>query len=428
VGLVWGANLLRGRNEKPWESSIIEDDREATDTLAAEQSVPRYASVQDAIRGLRGTDEDFSWALFEDFLYALYTETHTLRGKGKLALLSPYMVERARQTLAAYPAEEVNAIVVGAMRVEEVRAVEDSRRVRVRVRFESNYTEVAEEVTAYWAEEVWVLSRSADTRSRPPERARVVDCPNCGAALDRQVAHACSHCGKPAEPGDHDWQVDSIEIVRREERGPMLTGTTEEQGTDLPTVIAPDAEAKYKELVAADPSFSWTAFIARVETTFHAFHAAWSMQDLAGVRPYLSDSLFETQRYWVQTYRAQRLHNVTQSQKVVTVHLSKVVRDKHFDAVTVRVYATCVDFTLDGDGKVVGGDRDKEREYSEYWTFLRRSGKTGAPRADGECPSCGAPIAEINMAGECQKCSVKVTSGEFDWVLSRMEQDDSYAV
>jgi hypothetical protein len=30
------------------------------------------------------------------------------------------------------------------------------------------------------------------------------------------------------------------------------------------------------------------------------------------------------------------------------------------------------------------------------------------------------------MAGHCEYCRVKVVSGQFDWVLSRIEQDDTY--
>jgi hypothetical protein len=30
------------------------------------------------------------------------------------------------------------------------------------------------------------------------------------------------------------------------------------------------------------------------------------------------------------------------------------------------------------------------------------------------------------MAGVCEYCQGKVTSGEFDWVLSRIEQDEAY--
>jgi predicted amidophosphoribosyltransferase len=49
----------------------------------------------------------------------------------------------------------------------------------------------------------------------------------------------------------------------------------------------------------------------------------------------------------------------------------------------------------------------------------------GAPRMDKACPNCGAPL-NVNMAGRCEHCDAKITSGEFDWVLSRIEQDEAY--
>jgi hypothetical protein len=30
------------------------------------------------------------------------------------------------------------------------------------------------------------------------------------------------------------------------------------------------------------------------------------------------------------------------------------------------------------------------------------------------------------MAGHCEHCEAHITAGEFDWVLSRVEQDESY--
>lgn len=45
--------------------------------------------------------------------------------------------------------------------------------------------------------------------------------------------------------------------------------------------------------------------------------------------------------------------------------------------------------------------------------------------ADLNCPNCGAPL-KVNVSGVCGFCGGKITSGEFDWVLSRIEQDESY--
>jgi len=64
------------------------------------------------------------------------------------------------------------------------------------------------------------------------------------------------------------------------------------------------------------------------------------------------------------------------------------------------------------------------RAFSEYWTFMRRTG--GRRKAEGTgCPSCGAPL-DVNMVGECAFCGSHVVSGEFDWVLSAIEQDEAY--
>jgi hypothetical protein len=143
------------------------------------------------------------------------------------------------------------------------------------------------------------------------------------------------------------------------------------------------------------------------------------------VRPYLSDSLFQFQLYWVAAYRRQGLRNITENAKIATIQLARVISDRHYDAITVRVYASSLDYTLDAAGNVVGGDRAKERQYSEYWTLIRGASRTGAPRTDPVCPNCGAPL-DINQTGHCGHCRAKVTSGEFDWVLSRIEQDEAY--
>ncbi len=41
------------------------------------------------------------------------------------------------------------------------------------------------------------------------------------------------------------------------------------------------------------------------------------------------------------------------------------------------------------------------------------------------CPSCAASLA-ISQAGTCDHCGSLVTSGDFDWILSSIEQDEVY--
>jgi hypothetical protein len=62
----------------------------------------------------------------------------------------------------------------------------------------------------------------------------------------------------------------------------------------------------------------------------------------------------------------------------------------------------------------------------QYWTLIRGAERTGSSRADSACPNCGAPLA-LGMAAVCRHCKAKINSGAFDWVLSRIEQDEVYA-
>jgi hypothetical protein len=136
--------------------------------------------------------------------------------------------------------------------------------------------------------------------------------------------------------------------------------------------------------------------------------------------------MFNYLSYWIEAYRAQGLRNAVESPRILKRETARIRRDRQFDAITVRLWATGYEVTTEAaTDKVLRGSRQRERPYSEYWTLIRGARVRGAPRADAKCPSCGAPL-DVNMAGSCEHCGVHVTSGEFDWVLSRIEQDDSY--
>jgi hypothetical protein len=315
------------------------------------------------------------------------------------------------------------------MRYRAVSGLEPgSSTVRIEIEFESNYCETPEARAeqSYYAREGWTLSRARGVLSRTPDRARVFVCPSCGAPLDTMVGGQCSYCQAATDTGQFDWVVERIVLADRETRVPMLTGTTEEKGTDRPTVVDSDLSRRFAELTTRDPSFAWPAFQARVGLIFGAMQTSWSNREWAKVRPFVSDNLFEMLAYWIEAYKKERLRNVTEGARIEQLELARVASDKFFDALTVRLFATSLDFTIaDDDGRVVGGSRNKPRRYTEYWTLIRASGKTGTARTDGACPSCGAPL-QIEMAGHCTYCRAKVTCGEFDWILSRIEQDDVY--
>jgi hypothetical protein len=387
------------------------------------------ASARRQLEELRHFDPEFSVALFEDFLYALYAHVQYATA-GRAERLSAYLAPDVLARLRAVHVAEVHTVIVGALRFTGVRGLGGGEgQIEVDVEIESNVATVAAsaqpERTSY-RREGWTLSRRKDARSRPPARARILACPGCGAPLEAVVEGTCTHCKRLVSNGDFDWVVRAADVLENQERGPMLTTEVAERGNDLPTVVDPDVQARFAALSRKDPFFQWAAFQGRVGLVFREFQTAWTQRDLIKMRPYFTDALFDTQRYWVEAYRAQGLRNVTDRARIEHLEMVRVASDRWFDAITLRLRATGLDYVVrDQDQKVVRGSTGRERSYTEYWTFLRGAGRTAPTHTAPECPSCGAPLA-VGMAGDCRYCRAKVTTGEFDWVLSRIEQDDAY--
>jgi DNA-directed RNA polymerase subunit RPC12/RpoP len=418
---------------------LANKSRGAGGAMLGEAAPPPPPPAPPDLQAIRAIDPDFSAVLFRDFLYALYARAHHARSSARdLDALAPYLAAPVRQALAARPpvGTPVTAVVVGAMRVVDVRLpsgnpLPPDAGIGVEVEIEANLTEgAAPGARSQYVRERWRLLRAASAKSRTPENVRSFHCPHCGAPFEPASpaeGERCAYCGEVVGGGRFDWNVSSIALLESDERPPALTGTVEEEGTDLPTIYHPELAARRAELLADDPAATDEALAARLALIYGELNAAWNSLDLGKARPFVSDSLFDYLEYWIEAYRAQGLRNVTQGVRLVRSEMAKAVRDRWYDAVTFRVWGSGPDYTVETAGnRVVGGDPRRDRPYTEYWTLIRGAGARGKPSTEKTCPNCGAPLA-INMAGECEHCGAKVTSGRFDWVLSEIEQDDSYA-
>jgi len=388
-----------------------------------------------AFNYLRRFDPNFSEIIFTDFCYALYGKAHDARGKGTQALdlFSPYLSDKARGSLIQLnPAglREVKGIIVGAMQVVDVRGL-DTPLVNISVSFEANYTEVinqnkSSEMT-YYVREVWELERKRDVLSPPPAQATALHCPRCGAPLQKDSVGACAYCLTKIDSGEFQWYVRNINFVSREQRGPLLTETVPEVGTDYPSVIQPGFAAARATFEQNHPDFSWGAFQGRAQLIFNELQGAWSTLNWEKARPHETDSIFQMHQYWIDAYRRQGLRNILDHSRVTSMQPVRIQEDAFYDSITLRIWAEGFDYTIDNNGKIVSGSNSNIRRWSEYWTFIRNRGaKSGPAHVDLNCPNCGAAL-KINAAGVCEFCGGKITSGEFDWVLSRIEQDESYA-
>jgi hypothetical protein len=414
-----------------WKGSPAEQHWDSGPS-AARRAAPTAPSSLD-LESIRALDPDFSTVLFEDFAYDLYARAQEARSQpAALEALAPYLSEAARRQLAERQPQgaPVSAVIVGALRVAGVTVpgpAPAGGQVSVVLEYEANLTTGAPATgRAQYLRERWHLVRDAAVRSKPPDQVGSFHCPNCGAPFKSAGGGRCDYCGQVVTDGRFDWSVQSIDLLEAESRPPALTGSAPEQGTDLPTVLHPQLAARRAQLLADDPATTDAALIARLQLIYDRLNAGWTNLDLKPARPYVSDSLFEYLQYWIDAYRQQGLRNVLEGMRITRSIVTKVVRDKYFDSLTFRLWATGRDSTVRQDtGQVVGGNPRSDRVYSEYWTLIRGAGVRGAPKTDATCPNCGAPLV-TNMAGECDHCGAKITRGDFDWVLSKIEQDDSY--
>lgn len=431
IAVVVSAANKRRNSGEGWSTGGYDDGPEIE---------PPRAAPRANLASLRAADPDFSRAVFEDFAYSLYSAAHLARAEpapvqqgvakqqpAPLDRLAPYLSDSTRRALTLMGRLPVQAVVIGAMRI--VRVERSQTGFALVVEFESNISEkTTNGEIAWWAREEWTFARKFGVKSRPPERSRTLDCPNCGAALDKNFGPKCRYCSQVVDTGAFDWVVERIRSLEREQRAPMLTGDTAEVGTDRLPVVDPGLRDDLASLSQRDPAFQVSQFKARVGVIYTEMLDAWSSLDWHRARPYLSDNLHEQQSYWIEAYRRQGLRNKMKDPKLIGVDLVKIDRDKHFDSITVRLEATGCDYTTDvQDKRVVSGSKTKPRRYAEYWTLIRSAKKRGPALDSPNCPNCGAPLADVNMAGNCGSCKVKVNSGEFDWVLARIEQDEVYA-
>jgi predicted lipid-binding transport protein (Tim44 family) len=264
--------------------------------------------------------------------------------------------------------------------------------------------------------EQWTFTRSATARTPVDGGVTASRCPACGAELRLNLDGTCTHCRASVTNGTVDWVVADVQTA------PFLGHTADlVQGSVAPTLAEGVASLR-----AGDPAFLMDGFLGRVNTAFLALQDAWCKQNLDAGRAFLSPGAYFSWRAQLETLAAEGRRNVMENIVVRAIEPVRIVHGRVFDDLTVRITAAAADYEIDQQGKIVFGDRTV-RPFIEEWTFQRSVGVVTAQKPgtlENTCPSCGAPVS-LNQIGECRYCKAAVTSGKFDWVVSRIEQDDA---
>jgi predicted lipid-binding transport protein (Tim44 family) len=264
--------------------------------------------------------------------------------------------------------------------------------------------------------ERWTFSRSGRAHSSQNGDVTASRCPACGAELRLNLDGTCTHCRASVTNGTVDWVVTAVQPA------PFVGYSSESQLA----FAAPSVPEGIAALSAADPAFSVDAFNGRARKAFLSLQDAWCRQNLDAGRAFLSPGAYFSWSAQLEAMAAEGRRNVMENLDFKGSQIVRVVHGRVFDDLTVRVTAAAADFEVDQNNKIVFGDRTV-RPFFEEWTFQRSVGvaTTNKPGTlENTCPSCGAPVA-LTQIGECRYCKAAVTSGKFDWVVSRIEQEDA---
>jgi hypothetical protein len=395
------------------------DRRNAWDTGSPP---PPSVPARQQLAALKRHDPAFSIGVLEDFLAGLFARVHDARGRGALDDVGAWLNANSRAALQSRAGEgAVAGIVVGAVRF--LRYSEHAGHATIVVDFDAVWNAGGQ---AHEVVERWTLSRALTAKSRTPESARAFPCNACGAPLSSLRGNRCDSCGTIVNTGAVDWVVVGAKVVSTTRRSvDVVAGHVDEAGTDRPTVFDPDRGIALAALCKRDPAFEPGALQRRIRLIFEQLQDAWSNQRWRSARAFVTDEIFQSFQAQLDEYARQGLRNQTKNARVTRIEIVRVDQDDFFDAVTVRLFATGADFTTDRSGRVVSGSATQMRPYSEYWTLIRSAITTGPASTEVSCPQCRAPL-QIAHTGACEFCNAKVSSGQFDWVLSRIEQDDVY--
>lgn len=191
-----------------------------------------------------------------------------------------------------------------------------------------------------------------------------------------------------------------------------------------------DIDAGIAQITARDPGFNEADFLSDVNRAFFTIQQAWTERRPDISRQVMQDGIWNQHKFQIDQYLSMNKQNVLENLAIQNTRAVAVHTDDAFDTIVVRFFARCADYDIDLNSdkhKIIKGDRT-EADWAEDWVFQRSSKATTKPNGGTmakKCPNCGAPL-DLDLAGICKYCRAPVMSGEFDWVLTRIEQLPNY--
>ena len=198
-------------------------------------------------------------------------------------------------------------------------------------------------------------------------------------------------------------------------------------GSDLDSIFnnsGQEDDSALKDIKAKDPDFSEKEFCVRAKKAFKIIQKAWSDRDISKAEAFLADGTYEQFLIQLDFMKQEHILDVMENLEIKDAYILGFESDGNVDSIFLAISAAGKNYKVnDQTKKYIEGDK-KVEEFTEIWTFIRRTGaKTlGKPGLiEGYCPNCGTPI-KIGRHTNCSSCGCLLRSGEHDWILSNITQ------
>jgi len=140
----------------------------------------------------------------------------------------------------------------------------------------------------------------------------------------------------------------------------------DEAGTGLATIVSPYLDSAADKLCTKDVIESRDGFMDYfaekiVKPSFIKIYKSWSQMNWQGARHLMTDRIYSVNNRWIEFCRNMGLVNRLEEIEIERIIPAKVSTDLCYQAVTVRIFASCYDYVEDAKGKVIGGSKRKRR-------------------------------------------------------------------
>lgn len=196
---------------------------------------------------------------------------------------------------------------------------------------------------------------------------------------------------------------------------------------DAPTEAPPSERIdSIAAFPGAPPGFDQAAFLAKVRKAFLEVQMAWSAQSTDMMRRFISDGVYQRFNTQFKMMRLLQQGNPLSDINISMVWVERIEQDGRYDIVHAGIKASMTDRFICALNHAL--DEEGANEFVEYWSFIRKRGAAGKDMYETEqCPNCGAPLPkDMGELCKCKYCNATLNSGEFDWVLAEITQQDDY--